>query len=225
MGVCVPFFAPQLKELHFLDFFGGVYLQAVDVDIGELGGPQLFTAVEGAVDAASVDEGAVVGGGPPAAAVDAQQEGGVGVVGAFDEDGGEVVEGAVVEGNGAVDGGELVVAVSLEAVFEGDVASVAVDVETVEVGAFYVGVGHVVGAEDAPVGDGSESPDAGVAQVVQHDAVARVVGARVGAPDRDGVEEYVGGVVDADDGVVGANEIGAGRGYDDVTEGGLREVF
>ncbi len=77
-------------------------------------------------------------------------ERGVGVIGGFDEQRGAVVEDAVLEGDGAEDGGELVVERGKTAAVCQNVAAVAVDVEAVYVAVLKEGGVDVVGAEDAP---------------------------------------------------------------------------
>ena len=81
---------------------------------------------------------------------------------------------------------------------EGNVATVAVDVEAVE-GAVAQGcLVDVVGTEDAPVGAGRKTDEAAVPDIVHLDAVAVKVRARVGALDVYVLQRDVGAIPDID---------------------------
>ena len=127
-----------------------------------------------------------------------------------------LVEDALVEGHSAVHRGELIIEVAELAVLQGDVATVTVDVVTVDIAVVEVGDVDVVGTEDTPVGTAVEVEHIRLPDVVHQDAVAVIVGARVGAVDVHVVELHFGAVADAD-GIVGRKR--AGRRIDvDVAE-------
>ena len=52
-----------------------------------------------------------------------------------------------------------------------------------------------------------------------------MVGTRIGAPDAEGINGDVGGVIDINDGVVGCEALAIRRDDDNITEGGLRKVL
>ena len=111
----------------------------------------------------------------------------------------------------------------LSAQVEGDIAPVAVDVETVEVAVEKVCVVHVVGAEDAPCRASEEVLYEGVAAVVHQQAVAAMVGAGVGTEEREIVKGDVGTVVDAYDAVI--DEVGGWCDNGDIGQDGGSEVL
>ena len=108
---------------------------------------------------------------------------------------------------------------------DGDIAAVTVDIETVKVGVFDISVDHIVATEDSPFRDGAETTDMCVSKVAHQEPIARMVDMRVSAPENHGVEEYVGGVEDVDECIVGGNDVGLWGDDDDVAKGGLWYVL
>ena len=77
--------------------------ETVDVNVGKAFVVQFRARGNEGVESSRLDEGVALTGEPPVAIVHTQGKVGIGVVGVFDEQGGEVVEGAVSIENAAED--------------------------------------------------------------------------------------------------------------------------
>ena len=153
MYVSTTLAALQLQQLYLPDSSACVNLQIANQNIWQRRDLQFLATVERAVNMTSIEYCVPLGCGPPPAAVDSQQKGGIGIICILNKNGSEVIKCAAMESNGTIHRRELVKAIPLQTVVNGDVAPIAVYVETVEIRVFYIGIIHIVGTEDTPVGE------------------------------------------------------------------------
>lgn len=215
--------AAEMEEVHLTHPLVGGDGAVLDSHRGQAVGFQLLADGFGSDLRAGIHQVVALGGEVPGAAFQPQLKVVEGIVGTLYQHGSEVGEMAVLVADDAEGGGVLVVAVLLAAVVEEDVAAIAVDVESVEVAVAKHHVVHIIGAEHAPGSTGVEVVELRVEAVVHQYAVARVVGAGIGALDADGVEIGHVAMVDAHDAVVHQR---AGGGDDaDVADFGRHKVL
>lgn len=142
----------------------------------------------------------------------------VGVVAGADADGSVVDEMAVDERDDAIHRGEERLTATEGAVGQKDVATIAMDVEAVDVAAVEEGLAEVVGAEHAPVAMGFYHLKRRVIDVIHREGVAIVAGGAItgiGALDGVAAETEVSAVADGEDPV--GNHTAAGGGYADIS--------
>lgn len=163
-----------VEDVHGADGGGGDDGEVVNLEVRPALGTELWTRVVGGVEEVDLNDGMVAACELEGAILDDDVEGGVGVIAGADADGCVVDETAGIEDDRTIHGREESLTATECAVGQEDVATVAVDVEAVDVAAVEEGLAEVVGTENAPVAVGLYHLELGVIDVVHGECIAIV---------------------------------------------------